>query len=110
MMKNELQDMKRLKRALEEKIIGKAIDESKEARNHRPIQLRDWMRTWSSANVGEWNGNAKLTEDQVKEIRRRHAEGDTPAQLAKELQKRGVNIGRYGVDNVVKRKTWKHVV
>lgn len=55
--------------------------------------------------VGEKNGRARLTVDQVKEIRRRHAaEAATPRQLA----------GEYGVTAaairlLIKRRNWSHV-
>lgn len=47
---------------------------------------------------------AKLNEDDVREIRKRHKEGETQKKLAKEY-----NISPATVWSVVTRYTWKHV-
>lgn len=55
--------------------------------------------------VGEAAGNAKLTDDAVREIRRRYAEGGISQQkLADEY---GVNQSK--ISDVVNRRTWRHV-
>jgi len=61
-------------------------------------------RVWGGAYPGERNHAAKLTEEQVLEIRRLHASGVTGTALAE----------RYGVSNtnisyIVKRKKWAHI-
>lgn len=81
--------------------------------DNRPENLR-WLskkenlrrRDMSEIARGESQGLAKLTEEQVKQIRRRYAIGPkvTQTELAKE----------YGVDqsiisDIVNRKTWKHI-
>lgn len=48
---------------------------------------------------------AKLTEDSVREIRRRWAAGETQADLAREF---GIKQGT--ISNVVRGYSWKHVV
>ncbi|MDF3046723.1 MAG: sle1 [Ornithinibacter sp.] len=62
------------------------------------------MHDRGRGNLGSVNGQAKLTEAQVVEIRRRVADGEMKKRLAIE----------YGVDPstitaVIKRKTWRHV-
>jgi hypothetical protein len=54
--------------------------------------------------VGENSGNAKLTESQVIEIRRRRSNGDGGRVLAREF---GVTPSLIG--HIVKRRIWKHV-
>ncbi len=54
---------------------------------------------------GAGNSNAALTDDDVREIRRRHAEGGvTYRDLATEFRVTPQNIGA-----IVRRKTWTHV-
>ena len=54
---------------------------------------------------GEKNGNAKLTESQVIEIRQRYVNGDVSyATLAKEYEVDPSLIG-----NIVNKKMWKHI-
>lgn len=56
--------------------------------------------------VGEAAGNAKLTDQAVRDIRRRYAEGGvSQQQLADEY---GVNQTK--ISDVVRRRTWRHVV
>lgn len=65
-------------------------------------------RQIASANKGkpgEQHGTARLTESQVRDIRRRHAIGGVLLrQLAEEF---GVTIA--SVSSIVRRQTWKHV-
>ena len=49
--------------------------------------------------------NAKLTEDNVREIRKRYRGGETQAQIAKRFK-----IDRANVSYIVRWKTWKDVV
>ena len=53
---------------------------------------------------GERTGVAKVTADQVREIRRRHATGASPKELA------GVfGISRTSIQKIVSRRAWRHV-
>ena len=47
---------------------------------------------------------AKLTEDDVKAIRKRRRSGELLASIARDF-----DVGRASVGNVVRRRTWKHV-
>lgn len=53
---------------------------------------------------GEASGRAKLTEDQVRSIRRRHAGGETMTSMAADF-----GVGHSTVRAVVDRRTWRHV-
>jgi hypothetical protein len=53
---------------------------------------------------GERNGSAKLTEEQVKEIRRLHAVGTSPKMLASMF-----NVGKSSVWRIIKGTHWKGV-
>ena len=55
--------------------------------------------------IGEKNNKAKLTEDQVIEIRQKYDSGEmTQMELAKEY-----NVGWSTIHNIVFRLTWKHI-
>lgn len=55
--------------------------------------------------VGEDRPTAKLTEDDVREIRRRYATGEeTQAEIAEDYP-----IGRPTVSDIVRRRRWAHV-
>ena len=58
----------------------------------------------SSTVLGETNGAAKLTNEAVRSIRRRHPMGESMAALAREY---GVCYGT--IKDVVRRRTWKQV-
>jgi hypothetical protein len=63
---------------------------------------------WSTAPtvvLGERNGNARLNPDKVRQIRQRHAQGVRQVALAAEF-----GITQAAVSNIVRRKTWKHVI
>jgi len=53
---------------------------------------------------GEKNGCAKLTEDDVREIRRRYAGGETQAALGREY-----GVGQTTISWIVNRKHWRHI-
>lgn len=58
----------------------------------------------SRSRIGSNNVNAKLTEEQVTEIRKRYAEGDaTQRQLAAEC-----GISQINVSRIVRGEYWKH--
>lgn len=54
--------------------------------------------------VGESHGLAKLTEEWVREIRVKHANGQSARSLAFEY-----NVSKFAIAQVVHLKTWKHV-
>lgn len=62
------------------------------------------VTTWG-APPGEDHPNAKLTEEAVREIRRRYARGE--ASLRKLASLYGVSY--HTVHSVVYRRSWKHV-
>jgi hypothetical protein len=57
--------------------------------------------TWQT---GERIGTSKLTDDDVREIRRRRASGELQSTLASEF-----GIGQTNVSWIVNNKTWRHV-
>lgn len=61
---------------------------------------------WAHRNVvrGEGVGGSKLTADKVREIRRRFANGERQADLAREF-----GVGSATMFNIVRRKLWKHI-
>jgi 16S rRNA U516 pseudouridylate synthase RsuA-like enzyme len=68
--------------------------------------LNDAIRNGRSHPKGESHCRAKLTEDNVREIRRLYATGEF---TLKELAMRfGVHFS--GIAKIVTRSTWKHVV
>ena len=56
------------------------------------------------ATAGEKNGNARLTEPLVTEIRKRHAAGQRQKDLASAF-----GVTQATISQVVTRKTWKHL-
>jgi len=73
----------------------------------RSDNAQDSIRNGTFHDVkGTANGNAKLTEDQVREIRRLYATGEFSLQeLALQF---GLSKGE--IWRIVRRKTWKHVL
>lgn len=53
---------------------------------------------------GESHPSSKLSNEKVREIRKRHAAGETSASISRDFDVRPCTI-----DNVVHRRTWKHV-
>jgi hypothetical protein len=53
---------------------------------------------------GSAHGCAKLTEDIVRECRRRHAAGESARSLAREF-----GVSKVAMGNAVSARTWKHV-
>ena len=69
------------------------MDKTAKGRNNSPKQK------------GEKNGNSKLTEDDVREIRKRYAEGGiTQQQLGLEY---GLHNSK--ISSIINRKSWKHI-
>jgi len=58
----------------------------------------------SRRQIGETAPNAKLSEDDVREIRRRCEEGESQAAVA-----RAFNVTGTSVSYIVKRKSWSHI-
>jgi len=65
--------------------------------------MRDMNRKDRSTR-GDRNGNAKLTEEDIRDIRRRAGKGKSQRALAREY---GVSEGT--IWGIIHRKTWKHV-
>lgn len=53
---------------------------------------------------GEQCASAKLTEDQVREIRRRVKNGERQKDIAKEY-----GLQQWSISDIVRRRNWKHV-
>jgi hypothetical protein len=53
---------------------------------------------------GEKNGRALITEDDVREIRKRHANGERQVDIAIDY-----GLTQIGVSKITTRRTWKHV-
>lgn len=64
--------------------------------------VRDWQ-TRKINQVGENNFAAKLTENQVEKIRRRHADGEMQKTLAAEF-----NVSTGSICQIIHGWTWKH--
>jgi len=58
-----------------------------------------------TSGKGEANPKAKLTENNVREIRRRHEAGESNVSLASEYK-----VSRDTIRAAINRKTWKHVI
>lgn len=54
--------------------------------------------------IGERHHQAKLTEQQVREIRARHGAGEQQKTLAAEFE-----VATYAIWSIVHRRTWRHV-
>lgn len=67
-------------------------------------RTRDNGETRRKTNVGAQNGQSKLTESVVREMRAKYAAGASVADLVREYQ---VSVGT--VSPMLHRKTWKHV-
>lgn len=68
------------------------------------VDDRDDIKPVRRAKPMPAKGNAKMTEDQVREIRARRETGETLTSLAKAF-----DMTTTGIHNIVKRNTWKHV-
>lgn len=94
--------------------VGYEVDHIDDDRtNFRPDNLRyvtkseNNQKSYDSGNrvvSGERNANARLTEEKVREIRRKHAEGVQRKFLAQEY---GVEPAT--INNIVSRRLWKNV-
>jgi excisionase family DNA binding protein len=83
-------------------------------RRFQEDHVENFKRIWESCdplpwdrrlrNVGAANQAAKLTEDQVHEIRKQHQNGATFKNLALQYE-----VSDATIRNIVIRKTWKHM-
>jgi hypothetical protein len=84
----------------------------RDTRNNRLCNLRWDTKAANQADRelqgtvfrGSRHGNAKLTEEQVVVIRRRHVQGETKAQLAREYR-----VTPRVIHLIVTRQAWRHV-
>jgi hypothetical protein len=60
--------------------------------------------THEETYFGERNGRHKLTEEQVRELRSRHATGEGLVELARHF-----GIARQNAGGIVARRYWRHV-
>lgn len=58
----------------------------------------------ASRLFGNRNPNRKLTEDLVRDIRHRYANGETQVNLAESF-----GVGQSVISSIVRRETWRHV-
>lgn len=58
---------------------------------------------------GETNGNSKLTEEDVREIRRRYCRWSQSRSNLRELMYE-FGVAKAAIQNILSRKTWKHVI
>ncbi len=69
------------------------------------LQVAREGKRLSSADFGERNGAAKLTESDVRTIRRRHAARESIASLA-----RAYGVSSRTIRDIVRYVTWRHMV
>ena len=78
------------------------VSKGRGRRSHGPSH-GSVTKPWSRAR-GENHGNSKLTDGDVREIRRRASIGETHPSIAKDFP-----IERGPISSIVRRKSWKHV-
>lgn len=69
-----------------------------------PEQNRLHAKQYGLIRRGERNPRAKMTEAQVRDIRRRRAEGETVMKLAREY-----DLGERAIYLICGRETWRHL-
>lgn len=67
------------------------------------MNIADALRD-GTAPVGTRNGNSKFTEDQVREVRRLHTEGNAIRALA-----RHYNVAQSSIQGIVRRRSYAHL-
>ena len=77
-------------------LLGTQLD------NIRDTNIRGRAR--GGSNKGQDHPAVQLTEDEVLEIRRRYADGETGVDLAREY-----GVGKSTVYSIVNRVTWRHI-
>ena len=90
-------------------IPGTHSDNARDAYDRGIRQKRDRshilrQRASPKTNFGDNHHRSKLTGDNVREIRRRYAEGEAQRALATEF-----SISKGVINQVVQRDTWKHI-
>jgi hypothetical protein len=87
--------------------LGTASDNTRDmyAKGRADTGEQHWTRRKPERmTIGERVISSKLTEDDVREIRRRHAGGELQATLSAEY-----GIVQSGISAIIHRKSWKHV-
>lgn len=87
-------------------------------KDNRPSEL-EWMTAKENSNhaisigidsvVGESNGRAKLTEDQVREIRLRYVCGSANRSRSREILSKEFGVSKSIISRVAWGDSWKHV-
>lgn len=57
-----------------------------------------------TSNAGQANGMSRLTENDVREIKRRHGAGDPKCELIREF-----GVGRRAIERILRGERWKHI-
>jgi len=83
----------------------KNFQEERPAPARRILVQRAFGSSWPAGNRGETNGQSKLTEADVIEIRERHARGEGVSALAREFK-----ICPGNVCAIVQGRSWKHLL
>jgi hypothetical protein len=78
---------------------------SQEARDGISESLKQFYQSGGERMAGEKNGQAKLTAERVREIRKRHAAGG----ISMRALGRQYGMSASAIEKVIHRETWKHV-
>lgn len=81
-----------------------AQDRERRQRGNHAVGQRHGCVTHPGLHRGERNGRAKMTEDTVRDLRRRHREGERAASLA-----RAYGLTKTTVSGILRGKLWGHV-
>lgn len=85
-------------------VCGKTFTPAPTKRARTKTCSRECARKLLAGQVGSEKGTAKLTEDHVREIRRRAAAGEMQKVLCA-----AYGVGQTTLSNIVNQKTWRHV-
>jgi predicted DNA-binding protein YlxM (UPF0122 family) len=91
--------------ALEYGVVRRAIGNIIRGENWKHIATTDLSNPKRRGKVGSTNNSAKLTEDQVRQIRIKHKQGQTPLEIAEEF-----GIHRATVYHILNGRVWSHVI
>ena len=86
---------------------GRSLDDMQMCRtgDTGPYSVENCRIDTCRNNKREYYGNAKLGEDHVRDIRKRHGKGEKQAALAREYC-----LSRAGVHSIIHRRTWNAAV